>query len=71
MDHNKLWKILKEMEIRDHLTCLLACVQISQEAGQVVWYAHLFKNFSVCCDPHNKGFGVVNKTKADDSLSLH
>ena len=23
MDHNKLWKILKEMEIPDHLTCLL------------------------------------------------
>ena len=23
MDHNKLWKILKEMEIADHLTCLL------------------------------------------------
>ena len=23
MDHNKLWKILKEMEILDHLTCLL------------------------------------------------
>ena len=23
LDHNKLWKILKEMEIQDHLTCLL------------------------------------------------
>ena len=23
MDHNKLWEILKEMEISDHLTCLL------------------------------------------------
>ena len=23
VDHNKLWKILKEMEIPDHLTCLL------------------------------------------------
>ena len=23
VDHNKLWKILKEMEIQDHLTCLL------------------------------------------------
>ena len=28
MDHNKLWKILKEMEIPDHLTCLLRnCMQ--------------------------------------------
>ena len=28
VDHNKLWKILKEMGILDHLTC----IQISQEA---------------------------------------
>ena len=32
--------------------CLLTCLQISQEAGQVVWFSHLFKNFPVCCDPH-------------------
>ena len=25
--------------------CLLTCIQISQEAGQVVWYSHLFQNF--------------------------
>ena len=25
--------------------CLLTCIQISQEVGQVVWYSHLFKNF--------------------------
>ena len=25
--------------------CSLTCLQISQEAGQVVWYSHLFKNF--------------------------
>ena len=25
--------------------CFLTCVQLSQEAGQVVWYSHLFKNF--------------------------
>ena len=24
--------------------CFLTCIQISQEAGQVVWYSHLFKN---------------------------
>ena len=32
MDHNKLWKILKEMEIPDHLTCLLRNMYASQEA---------------------------------------
>ena len=32
MDHNKLWKILKEMEIPDHLTCLLGNLYAGQEA---------------------------------------
>ena len=30
-DHNKLWKILKEMEIPDHLTCLLKNLYAGQE----------------------------------------
>ena len=32
VDHNKLWKILKEMGIPDHLTCLLRNLYVSQEA---------------------------------------
>ena len=32
MDHNKLWKILQEMGIPDHLTCLLRNLYASQEA---------------------------------------
>ena len=32
MDHNKLWEILKEMEIPDHLTCLLRNLYAGQEA---------------------------------------
>ena len=32
MDHNKLWKILKEMEIPDHLTCFLRNMHADQEA---------------------------------------
>jgi len=32
VDHNKLWKILKEMEIPDHLTCLLRNLYGGQEA---------------------------------------
>ena len=32
MDHNKLWKILKEMGIPDHLTCLLRNIYTGQEA---------------------------------------
>ena len=30
VDHNKLWKILNEMRIPDHLTCLLACTQVKK-----------------------------------------
>ena len=32
VDHNKLWKILKEMRIPDHLTCLLTNLYAGQEA---------------------------------------
>ena len=33
VDHNKLWKILKEIGIADHLTCLLKILYAGQEAG--------------------------------------
>ena len=34
MDHNKLWKILKEMVIPDHLTCLLRNLYAGREATE-------------------------------------
>ena len=37
MDHNKLWKILKEMGIPDHLTCLLRNLYAGQEAKVRTW----------------------------------
>ena len=41
-------------------------IQISKEAGQVVWYSHLFKNFPQFAVIHTiKGFGIVNKTELD------
>ena len=33
VDHNKLWKILKEMEIPDHLICLIRNLYAGQEAA--------------------------------------
>ena len=40
----------------------LTCIQISQEAGQVVWYSHLLKNFSQFVVIHTvKGFSIVNE----------
>ena len=41
--------------------CFLTCIQISQEAGQVVWYSHLLKNFPQLAVIYTvKGFGIVN-----------
>ena len=46
-------------------------MQISQEAGQVIWYSHLFKNFPQFVMIHPvKGFGVVNKAEIDVFLEL-
>ena len=50
--------------------CFLTCIHISQEAGQVVWYSHLFKNFPQFVVHIVKGFGVVNKAKVDVFLEL-
>ena len=51
--------------------CFLTCIQISQEAGQVVWYSHLFKNFPQFVMIHTvKDFGIVNKKEIDVSLEL-
>ena len=51
--------------------CLLSCIQISQEAGQVVWYSHLLKNFPQFIVIHTvKGFGIVNKVAIDILLEL-
>ena len=46
--------------------CFLTCIQISQEAGQVVWYSHLLKNFPQFVVIHRvKIFSVVNKAKVE------
>ena len=49
----------------------LTCIQISQEAGQVVWYSHLFQNFPQFLVIHTvKGFGLVNKAEIDAFLEF-
>ena len=51
--------------------CFLTCIQISQEAGQVVRYSHLLKNFLQFFVIHTvKGFGIVNKAEIDVFLEL-
>ena len=51
--------------------CFLTCIQISQEASQVVWYSHLFQDFPQFIVIHTvKGFGIVNKAETDVFLEL-
>ena len=51
--------------------CFLTCIHISQKAGEVVWYSHLFKNFPQFAVIHTvKGFGIVNKAEIDVFLEL-
>ena len=46
--------------------CFLTCIQISQEAGKVVWYSHLLKNFPQFVVIYTvKGFGIINKAEVD------
>ena len=51
--------------------CFLSYKQISHEAGQVVWYSHLFQNFPQFIVIHIvRGFGIVNKVEIDVFLKL-
>ena len=54
----------------DSNRCFLTCIQISQGAGQLVWYSHLFRNFPQFLVIHTvKGFSVV-KAEVDVFLEL-
>ena len=63
MDHNKLWKILQEMEIQVHLTCLLRNLYAGQEAtvrtghGTTDWF-QIGKEYvkAVYCHPSHLAY---------------
>ena len=51
--------------------CFLTFIQVSQEAGQVLWYSHLFQNFPQFIVIHTvKSFGIVNKAEIDVFLEF-
>ena len=53
------------------ICCILTCIQVSHEAGQVIWCSHLLKNFPQFVVIHTvKGFGIVNKAEIDVFLEL-
>ena len=50
---------------------ILTCIQISQEAGKVIWYSHLLKNFLQFVVIHSvKSFSVVNEAEVDVFLEF-
>ena len=57
MDHNKLWKIMKEMGIPDHMTCLLRNLYAGKEAtvrtrhGITVQFSSVVQSCLTLCDP--------------------
>ena len=49
----------------------LTCIQVWQEAGKVVWYPHVFKNFPQFVVIYKvKGSNIVNETEVDVFLEL-
>jgi hypothetical protein len=51
--------------------CFLTCIELLREAGQVVWYSHLLKNFPQFVVIHTvRGFGIVNQVELDVFLKL-
>ena len=55
----------------DSNCCFLTCIQVSQEAGKVAWYLHLFKNFPEFVVIHTvKGFSIVNEGEVDVFLKF-
>ena len=48
---------------------VVTCIQISQEADQVVWYSHLLKNFLQCVVIYTvEGFDIIKTAEVDDFL---
>ena len=59
--------------LSDSNCCFLTCIQVSQKAGKVVWYSHLFQNFPQFVVTHTiKGNSesIVNEAKADIFLEF-
>ena len=51
--------------------CFLTCIQISQEAGKMVWYFHFFKNFPQLVVIYTiKSFHLVSEAEADVLLEF-
>ena len=69
--HDNLWYSFPNFEpvhcfMSSSNCCFLSCIQISQDAGEVVWYSHLLKNFPQFVVIYTvKDFGIINKAEVD------
>ena len=60
---------MSSLDLLDH--CLLTCIQVSQEAGKVIWYLCLFKNFPQFIVVHIVTvFSVVSEAEGDVFLEF-
>ena len=51
--------------------CFLTYIKVFQETGKVVWYSHLFKNFTQFVVIHTvKGFSIVSEAEVDIFLDV-
>ena len=51
--------------------CFLTCIQVSQEAGKMVWYSQLLKSFPQFVVMHTiKGFSIVSEAEVDVFLEF-
>ena len=65
-DETKSPGIYTHMTVPCPVLTVASWIQVSQEAGQVVWYSHLSRNFPQLIVIHTvKGFGMVNKAEID------
>ena len=62
---------LVHCSMSDSNCCFLTCIQVPQEAGEVVWYFHIFKYFPQFVLIHTiKGFSVANEAEVDVFLDF-
>ena len=67
--HSQFWNVYCSMSGSNY--SFLACIQVSQEGGKVVWYSHLFNNFPQFVVIHTvKGFSIVSEAEVDVYLKF-
>ena len=68
---SQFWTNLLFCSMSSSNCCFMTCMQVSQEAGQVVWYSHLLKNFPQFVGIHTfKGFIIITEAEVDVFLEL-